>query len=440
MMSEAGIITLPLNGISTAMTKFPLAIGPTSRFLVDADGTPFPIHGEAAWSLAGALRRDDADHYLVDRAGRGTNTVIVSLVESTFSPDPPRNAYGVDPFTTPGDLGTPNPAYFEHVDWLVERAADLGILVLAVPCYLGYPNPGRSHFNPDAQSEGWYDEVLKSGVTACETYGHFLGERYAEANNILWMMGGDRNPDDALEHLRAVVRGIRRGGARQLFTAHVLPEQVVTEVFPDDDWLEVTTTYTYGIVHQQVLRNYNRVPVRPTFLVESTYENEHNASEVQIRRQAWWAILSGACGQCVGNYPIWPFVDGWERELVSPGSVAMGHLKEFLDRYPWWELVPDSRREILVEGFGELRGLDTCCAAATPDLRLVVAYMPSPREITIDAPGEDPLYLTWLEPATGTHHDGGLVSSAKRATLSPPGDDHDWVVVLDRNPAAESSR
>ena len=64
MMSEAGIITRPLNGISTAMTRFPVAIGPTSRFLVDADGTPFPIHGEAAWSLAGALRRDDADHYL----------------------------------------------------------------------------------------------------------------------------------------------------------------------------------------------------------------------------------------------------------------------------------------------------------------------------------------------------------------------------------------
>ena len=440
MMSEAGIITRPLNGISTAMTRFPLAIGPTSRFLVDADGTPFPIHGEAAWSLAGALRRDDADHYLVDRAGRGTNTVIVSLVESTFSPDPPRNAYGVDPFTTPGDLGTPNPAYFEHVDWLVERAADLGILVLAVPCYLGYPNPGRSHFNPDAQSEGWYDEVLKSGVAACETYGHFLGERYAEANNILWMMGGDRNPDDALEHLRAVVRGIRRGGARQLFTAHVLPEQVVTEVFPDDDWLEVTTTYTYGIVHQQVLRNYNRVPVRPTFLVESTYENEHNASEVQnpppglvghslgrlrsMRRQLPHLAVRGRLGK--GARVTRERGDGTPQGVPRP--------------LPMVGARPGFETRILVEGFGELRGLDTCCAAATPDLRLVVAYMPSPREITIDAPGEDPLYLTWLEPATGTHHDGGLVSSAKRATLRPPGDDHDWVVVLDRNAAAESSR
>ena len=141
------------------MTRFPLAIGPTSRFLVDADGTPFPIHGEAAWSLAAGLRREDAEHYLADRAERGTNTVIVSLVERTFSSDPPRNAYGVDPFTAPGDLGTPNPAYFEHVDWLVERAADLGILVIAVPCYLGYPNPGRSHFNPDAR--------VKGGMTRC---------------------------------------------------------------------------------------------------------------------------------------------------------------------------------------------------------------------------------------------------------------------------------
>ena len=113
--------------------------------------------------VAGGGRCDEKTRTTTSRTGRarGTNTVIVSLVEWTFSPDPPRNAYGVDPFTTPGDLGTPNPAYFEHVDWLVERAADLGILVLAVPCYLGYPNPGRSHFNPDAQAEGWYDEVLE---------------------------------------------------------------------------------------------------------------------------------------------------------------------------------------------------------------------------------------------------------------------------------------
>jgi Protein of unknown function (DUF4038) len=412
------------------MSRFPLRIGPTGRYLVTQSGEPFLIHGEAAWSLAGALNREEATQYMEDRSSRGVNTIIVNLVERLVAPDAPRNAYGVEPFTTTGDLGTPNPAYFEHVDWLLGRAAELGILVLAVPCYLGYPDPGKSPFNPEAKSEGWYDEVLASGVAACEAYGQFLGERYADADNVVWMMGGDRNPGKALEHMRAVVRGIRRGGARQLFTAHVLPEHMVTEVFPDDDWLEVTTTYTYGMIHQQVLRNYNRVPTRPTFLVESTYENEHNASELQIRRQAWWALLSGACGQCVGSYPVDVFQYGWESALDSPAIRSMGHLKHLVESYRWWELVPDARHEVLVAGIGEFRGGDTCCAAATPDRRLVVAYMPSPREITLDLCGEGPLRVTWLEPATGQTHDGGLLP-AERAVMAPPPQDHDWVVIFE---------
>jgi hypothetical protein len=413
------------------MSSFPLAIGRTGRYLVTPDDEPFLVHGEAAWSLASALRREEAARYVDDRSSRGVNAVIVNLVERLLAPNAPANAYGVEPFITPGNLGTPNPAYFEHVDWLLGRAAELGILVLAVPCYLGYPDPGRSHFNPEAQAEGWYDEVLTSGVTACEAYGNFLGERYADAQNVLWMIGGDRNPGRALEHMRAVVRGIRSGGASQLFTAHVLPEHMVTEVFPDDDWLEVTTTYTYGLVHQQVLRNYNRLPVRPTFLVESTYENEHNASEVQIRRQAWWALLSGACGQCVGTYPVDVFQRGWENGLDSPAIRSMSHLKRFFESYPWWDLVPDSERRFLVGGFGELRGLDRCCAAVNQDRTLAVAYMPSARPIELnlfEMSGET-IHATWFDPIKGASYQLEPISNTGICSLSPPGD-QDWAVAF----------
>ena len=100
------------------MSIFPLTIGPTGRYVVAQGGEPFLVHGDAAWSLASALSREEAVHYMDDRASRGVNAVIVDLVEKLLAPNAPGNAYGVDPFTTPGDLGTPNPAYFEHVDWL----------------------------------------------------------------------------------------------------------------------------------------------------------------------------------------------------------------------------------------------------------------------------------------------------------------------------------
>ena len=58
---------------------------------------------------------------------------------------------------------------------------------------------------------------------------------------------------------------------------------------------------------------------RPNILFESTYEGEHNASEVQIRRQAYWALTRGACGQTFGSNPMWPLDPGWEDALGSRG-------------------------------------------------------------------------------------------------------------------------
>ena len=51
----------------------------------------------------------------------------------------------------------------------------------------------------------------------------------------------------------------------------------------------------------------------PFVLMESSYEGEHNSSPVQIRRQAYWAILCGAAGQFLGNKPIWGFDPGLDR-------------------------------------------------------------------------------------------------------------------------------
>ena len=72
-------------------------------------------------------------------------------------------------------------------------------------------------------------------------------------------------------------------------------------------WLSFNTTYNYEIVHQRLFEDYNRSPVLPTFLIESSYEGEHNSSEVQIRRQAYWSVLCGGFGHVFGNNPVWHF-------------------------------------------------------------------------------------------------------------------------------------
>ena len=66
----------------------------------------------------------------------------------------------------------------------------------------------------------------------------------------------------------------------------------------------------------------------PEPFVEANYEFEHNAADLGtpeiLRRQAYWALLSGAAGQLYGNRYTWPFIGGWQDNLDTPGSA--GHL------------------------------------------------------------------------------------------------------------------
>ena len=172
--------------------QFPLKVGPTHRYFVDQADRPFLIQGDAAWSLIAAAKKDDVTTYLDDCVAKGFNAIIVNLLEAYFAPDPPRNLYGDEPFTTPGDFGTPNEPYFAYADWVIGEAARRQILVILVPTYLGHPNPQAygSQYGY-GRPEGWYAEVMANGVDGCRKFGRFIGRRYGAFDNIIWTMGGD---------------------------------------------------------------------------------------------------------------------------------------------------------------------------------------------------------------------------------------------------------
>jgi Protein of unknown function (DUF4038)/Putative collagen-binding domain of a collagenase len=423
---------------------YPVAIGPGNRYLVDARGEPVLIIGDAAWSLIVGATREGVAAYLDDDAAKGFNAILVNLLEAYFAPDPPRNLFGEAPFTVAGDFSTPNETYFEYVDWVLGEAARRGILVFLVPTYLGHRNPHGYAETYGHHAEGWYDEVIANGVEGCLEFGRFLGRRYGRFDNIIWTMGGDRDPGDALEHTRAMVRGIQEFDHRHLFTAHVQPEGTPSVEYHDDPWLAVDFTYSYQILHQALLRDYLRTPTRPNLMIESTYEFDHNASGVQIRRQAYWSLLCGAAGQFMGGLGLFDFAPGWEGRLDSDGRRAIAHLASLFREYPWYDLVPDlsrskeysswrdpSLRPFITSGVGELRGLDFCSAARTPDGRLAIVYMPTAREITVDVSQmAGPLVdATWFDPISGVRRPGGLWRTSELAVLTPPAP-QDWALVL----------
>lgn len=423
--------------------RYPLRVGPTRRYLVDQRGVPFLLHGDAAWSLITALDHEETDRYLADRARKGFNTITVNLVEHKFNG--PANRHGDTPFADAGTLTKPNEAYFAHADWVIRRAGEFGIQVLLVPMYLGYAGT----------DEGWIDEILASGVEGCRQWGRFLGQRYGPFDNILWGIGADREPGEALDHVDAAVEGIQEYDRRRLFTAGSAPERCPVDDFGRGGWMDLNLTYTYGIVHRRLLADYARRPVMPFVLGESTYEGEHNASALQIRRQAYWALLCGACGHVFGNLPLWCFCGpraamdgtqindnevsvqeavrrGWQNALDATGSHDMSRVRALFESRPWYHLVPDEKHNVVTGGIGEFRGLDYAATARTSGGGTVIAYMPTARTLTVDLRRVSGRRAKawWYDPRTGASSCAGEFATTTSREFRPPGAG-DWALVLD---------
>jgi Protein of unknown function (DUF4038)/Putative collagen-binding domain of a collagenase len=421
------------------MYDYPLKVSPNHRFLVDQKNEPFLLQGDAPWSLIVGVSREDAEMYLADRSKRRFNTLLVNLIEHKFCRDPPKNFYGEAPFETPGDFSTPNEKYFEHVDWVIRKAAEYGIQILLCPIFLGVPSWDGT--------EGWYNElVAQKKPLSCLEYGAYLGKRYANFDNIIWSLGADRNPaGDALERMNLIALGIKEHDHRHLMTAQCYPESSSADIYSSGGWLDVNATYSYGIVHRKLLADYNHSPTMPVFLIESTYEGEHNSSQAQIRRQAYWSVLCGGFGHIFGNFSIWPLgvqfgnnaawppsTEGWKSQLDKPGSVGMTHFGDFFRELPWYELIPDQKHIFVTGGLGEIRGLDYLTAGVTADSKVLVAYMPTERTITVDLSklaggSKNP---SWFDPTNGKFIEIGKFEATNGPTEFTPPAPGDWAIVF----------
>jgi hypothetical protein len=403
-----------------AAGPYPLRASSNHRYLVDQSGAPFLVQGDAAWSLISGLTKEDAERYLDARKRQGFNSIIVNLIEHHFNG--PVDRYGEGPFTIPGDLSTPNEKYFANADWMLRKAGEKGIQVFLAPIYLGYIGT----------EEGWIEELKAAGPEKARNWGRWVGKRYRDFDNITWMIGGDRNPDEARAEVDAVALGIKEVDDRHLMTGHCHPENSAIDQYRNDGWLDLNDTYTYGIVHAKVMRDWELKPAMPFVLMESTYEGEHNASAVQIRRQAYWAVLCGASGQVMGNRPIWLFDPGWDAALNSTAALDLSRVGPLFHSRPWQELVPDIRHEVVVEGVGEYTGLDYLAAGRTSDGGTVMAYMPSSRTFTVDMTkiSGKTASAWWYNPRTGQAKSAGKFPTTGKKQFTPPSEG-DWAFVLD---------
>ena len=416
--------------VQTASATFPLHVEAGKRYLIDAQGRPFFIVGDAPWSLMVGVTRAQADQYLEDRRAKGFNTVLVNLIEHMYAPNAPANLLGDRPFLIPGDYATPNEAYFANAEYVIGKAAEKGMLVLLTPSYMGYAG----------NTSGWYAEMVLNGATKLRTYGQYVATRFRAFDNILWVHGGDFDPPEK-DLLRAIVNGIRDVETKWLHTFHGgRGTSALGFLGTGETWLTVNDTYAHvDDAVSEAFIEYNRSTM-PFFQIEAIYENESGAGAHAVRHQAYQAVLSGAAGQVMGNNPIWLFDSGWQTALNSAGSRSMTHLGALFAARQWHLLVPDQTGAVLTAGTGT--GAGRAATARAGDGSFVLSYTPSVRALTINMTqlAGPNVIARWFDPSNGafTTIAGSPFAASGSRTFTPSSSnaagDGDWVLVLESVP------
>ena len=433
----------------------PLRLADNGQYVVGADGTPFFMNGESAWSLIANATREEVELYLDDRHQKGINLVLVNLLERKFSRHAPANAYGQLPFDRPGDFSVPNESYFAHADWVVEQARRREIVVMLAPLYLGW----------QCRSEGWCEEIKASTPATMKAFGRYVGARYRRFPNIVWIVGGDTDPlgirgqvsslglirraamrmsgmepvterNDVAGLVRAFVNGLKEMDAAHLITAHNAPEQAAIDPWPGESWIDLNNLYTVQLAYHGALRQYNRRPFRPFFLVETDYENYNHSTPLSIRRQAYWTVLSGGTvGHIFGNCQIWGFSNGfckepWQLQLNSEGSRTLPLVGRLFSSRAFHKLIPDQQHKVLIGGFQ--RGGNYAAAARASDGSSIIVYMPTRRRIVVDLSSLSGARAKawWFNPRDGEASFIGVYDSGRQVLFVAP-DQNDWVLVVD---------
>jgi hypothetical protein len=416
---------------STSSGGYPIKLSPSGTYLLDHDDRPTMINGDTAWSIIVQLTKQDADLYLTDRATKGYNLILVNLLEHWFSDNAPANLYGDQPFTTPGNFTTPNEAYFAHADWVINKAAEKGITVLLTPLYLG--------FN---QNQGWQHEVQNNSLAAMRSYGRYVGNRYKNFPNIIWVIGGDTDPTPYSAKVLEFVAGIKDFDTTHLMTAHTVPEHGTVDYWPNQSWLNLNNIYTYVNSHPLALSEYNRTPFTPFFLMETYYEREHSSTPLMLRRQAYWSILSGGLlGHIFGNCPMWHFTTTtgnyfcstaqWQGQLDSTGSTNLAYVGKLFQSREFQKLVPDQNHTVVTAGYQSGNTLAT--SARTSNGATIISYIPTQRAVTVDMStisGGGQAQAWWYNPRTNTASVVGVYATTGTQNFTPP-DSNDWLLVID---------
>jgi len=421
-----------------------LRVSENRRFLIWDDGTPFFWLGDTAWELFHRPTIGEAELYLESRNQKGFTVVQAVALAELDGLDVP-NACGERPLNKNDPL-QPNEAYFHHLDAVIKLAAQKEIVVALLPTWgdklelLGH-GKGPIVFNPDNSF----------------AYGQWIGRRYRDTWNLVWISGGDRQGGGANRPIwEALARGIKSADPNHLMTFHPPgggDGRSSSQWFHEADWLDFNLAQSgherkHLPNHEIVTHDYHLDPTKPCLDGEPRYE-DHAVNwkplelgwfdDYDARQAAYWALFAGAFGHTYGCHPIWQFLEitrapvGWARRcwreaLDLPGASQMRHARALIESRPILSRVPD--QSLLVEA---KTGAEHRRACRGDGYALVYLPQGGTVELNLASLSAEQIRAWWFDPRTGLTNDAGTFCHSDRMRFTAPwqGPCADWVLVLD---------
>ena len=434
-----------------------LKVSDNKRFLVTTNGKPFFYLGDTAWELFHRLNREEADRYLKNRADKGFTVIqAVALAELDGVNTP--NAYGYRPLlnndpTTPDVKEGAANDYWDQVDYIVKKAEALGLYIGFLPTWGDKWNRGR----------GAGPEIFN--LNNAETYSAWLGKRYKDAPNIIWILGGDRalETETHKEIIRAMARGLRKGdGGAHLMTLHPRGGEGSSAHFHNDDWLDFNMRQNghvpeFNPRYENTRVDYDRTPIKPVIDGEPIYEDHpisfnakllgHSVA-ADVRRPLYWDLFTGACGHTYGHHSVWqmwqpgrPPINNplmpWFEAIDQPGAAQMQHGRHLIESRPFLTRIPDDSVIVTADPASSVPGAGAKRYVATRDSEgsYAMVYVPTgrPFKVKMDKITGGKVKAWWFNPRTGKATlIGEFANAGERQFMPPePGENLDWVLVLD---------
>jgi len=430
-----------------------LKVSQNNRFLVYKDGSPFFYLGDTAWELFHRLNREEAEKYLENRRQKGFTVIqAVALAELDGLRVP--NAYGYRPLMkTDGRFDSckpdiregPDNDYWDHVDWIIDKAAEKGLYIGLLPTW------------GDKIDKKWGVGPVIFDVNNARIYGQWIGNRYKDKVNIIWILGGDRSGGGKNKSVwDALAEGIKSVDSHHLMTFHPIGGSSSSEWFQTSDWLNFNMLQSgHGgrdIPNYLMIRkDYGRKPIKPCFDGEPRYEDMpvgfHSDGKAgwfddfDVRQAVYWSVFAGGHGVTYGCNNIWQmYAPGrspvlgarrnWYDSLDMPGAFDMINLRRLMESRPMLARVPDP--SLIAEG--QTSGPDHIETTRGDDYIFIYTPYGKPFKITMGKISGKGVTAWWYNPRNGGVERIGDFDNSGTREFAPSGNTgrgNDWVLVLD---------